>query len=312
MLVNRILPQALKHRDHGGQSRRLVTAGHDQQHHHDGGHNHEHGHDHDHIQGHDHNHEHGHDHDQANYRAAGFIDQSEPSSPVIPDQVESVTVMAAIYDVNDRIARQTNQLLQSAGLLTLNVMGAPGAGKTSSIIAMIRELPDWQHYVLEGDIESDLDTQTLRKLGVATLQINTHGACHLDATLVARSVADFNLAGPGLLLIENIGNLVCPAEFMIGEHCKVLVVTVTDGSDKPYKYPLAFEKADLILLNKTDLLPYVDFDEAFFMAGVRALNPAVPVLPIDARRGAGFAAVADWLRQRLASTLPLHEPVTDQ
>ena len=246
-----------------------------------------------------------------------ITDHHHDLAPAKPVAVDSVAVMAAIYDENDRIAIQTNHKLSAAGILTVNVMGSPGAGKTSSIIALIRELGDWHNYVLEGDIESDIDTQTLRQLGVDTLQINTHGACHLDSQLVASAIKDFDLAGPGLLLIENIGNLVCPAELMIGEHCKVLIVTVTDGSDKPYKYPLAFEKADLILLNKADLLPYVDFDQEYFMAGVRALNPTVPVLSVNARKGEGFAAVAAWFRSRparpiLADDSSIHPHSADQ
>jgi hydrogenase nickel incorporation protein HypB len=183
-------------------------------------------------------------------------------------------------------------------------MGAPGVGKTSTIIALTEHLPDWHHYVVEGDIESDIDTRTLRQLGVETLQINTHGACHLESHQIDQVMSDFDFCGPGLMLIENIGNLVCPAEMVIGEHVKLLIVTTTDGSDKPYKYPLAFEKADLILINKADLLPYVDFDRAFFMAGVRALNPTAPVLEVSARNRMGFEPVAEWIRQRADLLLP--------
>ncbi len=257
----------------------------------------------------DHLHDHHHDlanvsdhsHDPIDHAAPGPVTgKSLSSSSPAPDKVR---VMAAIYDDNDRLAAATSARLKQAGILSLNVMGAPGVGKTSSIIALTRELSDWNHYVVEGDIESDIDTQTLRNLGVKTLQINTHGACHLDSHQIARALADFEFQGPGLLLIENIGNLVCPAEMVIGEHCKILIVTATDGSDKPYKYPLAFEKADLILLNKADLLPYVDFNHDFFMAGVRALNPVVEVLPVNARQGEGFAAVASWMRKRAAQVL---------
>lgn len=211
---------------------------------------------------------------------------------------EKVQVMEAIYDVNEQIAAQTNLTLTNAGILAVNVMGAPGAGKTSVLKWLITQLPEYRPFVLEGDIESDIDTRDLQCLGVATLQINTHGACHLDAQVIADSVRALPLSKNGILYIENIGNLVCPAEFLIGEHLKLLVVTVTDGSDKPYKYPLAFEKADLILLNKVDLLPYVDFDESYFMAGVRALNPDVSVFPVSARQGTGFEVVAEWFRQR--------------
>lgn len=208
-----------------------------------------------------------------------------------------VPVMAAIYEVSDRIAADTNKRLSAAGILTVNVMGAPGAGKTSVLKNLIKAMPERKPYVLEGDIESDIDTLAMQKLGVATYQINTHGACHLDAQVVADAVGALPLDSPGILYIENIGNLVCPAEFVIGEHLKMLIVTVTDGSDKPYKYPLAFEKADLIILNKIDLILYVDFDEDYFMSGLRALNPDAPVFAVSARQGAGFEAIAAWFRE---------------
>lgn len=238
---------------------------------------------------------HGLDHDPHHAHEHGASEALAAEPGLNPDKIR---VMAAVYAADERLAAATSQTLKARSILGLNIMGAPGVGKTSSIIALTRSLPELKHYVVEGDIESDLDTRTLQNLGVETLQINTHGACHLDAHQIAHAIEDFAVAGPGLLLIENIGNLVCPAEMVIGEQAKILIVTATDGSDKPYKYPLAFEKADLILVNKADLLPYVDFDRDFFLAGVRALNPDVPVLFVNARQGEGFAAVANWVRDR--------------
>jgi len=246
--------------------------------------------------GHGHDHDPQHSHGDGSDHAPVALDSTREVAGYVP--ADKVQVMAAIYAENDRLAQATQDRLTRSGILSVNVMGAPGVGKTSTIIALTEHLPDWHHYVVEGDIESDIDTQTLRQLGVKTLQINTHGACHLESHQIDRALAEFDFRGPGLMLIENIGNLVCPAEMVIGEHIKLLIVTTTDGSDKPYKYPLAFEKADLILLNKADLLPYVDFDLAFFMAGVRALNPTVPVLQVSARSRTGFEPVAAWLRQR--------------
>ena len=152
--------------------------------------------------------------------------------------------------------------------------------------------------MIEGDIESDIDTQDLQNLGIATHQINTFGACHLDAPMIHEAIHHMDFDQKGILFIENIGNLVCPAEFSIGEHVKMLITTATDGSDKPYKYPLAFEKADIILINKCDLLPYVDFDEEFFMKGVRAQNKEVPIFKVSGRTGEGYEAVAQWLESR--------------
>lgn len=206
-----------------------------------------------------------------------------------------IEVMEGILDENSRIAARVSQTLHERDIFCVNVMGAPGAGKTASLIRIMENLKVRVPCVIEGDIESDIDTQTLRKLGVAALQINTRGACHLDAPLIERAVSEMTPLPGSILFIENIGNLVCPAEFVIGEDIKLLVSTVTEGSDKPYKYPLAFEKADCILLNKTDLIPYLDFDETFFMGGVRALNRNAPLFKVSGRTGEGFHEVAEWI-----------------
>lgn len=212
--------------------------------------------------------------------------------------VLKVNMMANIHDENDHIAAHTNEELSGQHIYVVNVMGAPGVGKTTTLKNIIKNMKGLKPYVIEGDIESDIDTRDLRGLGITTFQINTFGACHLDAPMIHNQVQNISFDEKGVLFIENIGNLVCPAEFSIGEHCKMLISTVTEGSDKPYKYPLAFEKADVIILNKTDLLPYLDFDEEFYMKGVRALNKDVPVFKVSGKTGEGFAEVADWLQKR--------------
>ncbi len=214
--------------------------------------------------------------------------------------VKTIEVMENILSENDRIADELKQAMTAKGIFVINVMGAPGAGKTSSLKQIISRMKELRPYVIEGDIQSDLDTVTLRNLGVETIQINTGGACHLDSPLICTAAESMNLQSKGILFIENIGNLVCPAEFDIGEHLKLLIVTVADGSDKPYKYPLAFEKADAILLNKVDLAAYVDFDEAFFMSGVRALNKTAPVFKVSGKTGDGYDEVVSWLSDRAA------------
>ncbi|MGI6684072.1 MAG: hydrogenase nickel incorporation protein HypB [Bacillota bacterium] len=211
--------------------------------------------------------------------------------------IKEVTIKQDIYQENDRIARITNQQLNEKGIFAINVMGSPGTGKTSSIIQIIKNLPEERFYVLEGDIESDLDTQTLKKIGVDAFQINTNGACHLDAVAVSSALMKMELKVGGILFIENIGNMVCPAEFQIGEHIKLLICSVTEGSDKPYKYPLIFEKADGVILNKVDLKPYLDFDEEFFTQGLRALNKKAPIFPVSGKTGEGFREVTQWLKE---------------
>lgn len=213
---------------------------------------------------------------------------------------KEIQVMESVYDKNDQVAAQINASLTKSGIYAINVMGAPGAGKTTSLIKIIKRLDKVTPYVIEGDIEADFDTKTLQALGVKAFQINTGGACHLDSPLIGNAVDKMQIK-EGVLFIENIGNLVCPAEFLIGEHAKMLVSQVTEGSDKPYKYPLAFEKADIILLNKCDLLPYIDFDEDFFMKGVRALNKTAPVIKVSGKTEEGFDKVVAWIMEKVNS-----------
>ncbi len=210
--------------------------------------------------------------------------------------MSQIDIQESIYKRNDDLAAELNKALTQSGVFCVNVMGAPGVGKTSTLTRLI-PLLNRHAAVIEGDIESDIDTEKLKKLGIEAHQINTHGACHLDSPVV-KDAADAIGLTDGFLFIENIGNLVCPAEFVIGEHIKLLITAVTEGSDKPYKYPLAFEKADVILINKVDLAPHVDFDEAYYLKGVRALNQNVQVFRVCARTGEGFEEVATWLNHR--------------
>lgn len=209
---------------------------------------------------------------------------------------KEIEIVQNIHDENDKIAQEVNKRLNDAGVFVINVMGAPGAGKTSSIISIIQNNPDNQFYVIEGDIESDIDAVKLQELGIDTIQINTNGACHLDAPVIQSSLQGLNIDKPGILFIENIGNLVCPAEFQIGEHIKMLICSAAEGSDKPYKYPLAFEKANLILLTKCDIKEFVDFDDDFFYKGIRALNKTAPIFEVNAKKGEGFDQVTVWLK----------------
>lgn len=211
--------------------------------------------------------------------------------------VKKINVMEDIHGENDHIAEHVNEDLSKKGIFAINVMGAPGIGKTTTIINLMNNTKPLTPYVIEGDIESDIDTQKLRELGVKAYQINTFGACHLDAPLIHNVAQNIDFDSEGILYIENVGNLVCPAEFSIGEHIKLLICSVTEGSDKPYKYPLAFENADVILINKIDLAPYLDFDEEFFMKGVKALNKNVPIFKVSGKTGEGFAEAGAWLKE---------------
>ena len=209
---------------------------------------------------------------------------------------KEIRIMESVYARNNDIALKTNRKLTEKGVFVINVMGTPGAGKTSSLIQIIPKL-DQPALVIEGDIESDIDTKKLNDIHIKTVQINTGGVCHLDSRMIDGAVSAFD-PGPGYLLIENIGNLICPAEFLIGEHIKLLISSVTEGSDKPFKYPLAFEKADIILINKCDLLSYVNFNEKEFMNGVKKLNPDVPVFTVSGVTGEGFDGAVNWIIQK--------------
>ena len=185
-------------------------------------------------------------------------------------------VMENIYAHNNHIAEHVRHYLTERNIFAVNVMGAPGTGKTTSLEQLMKYIA--QH--------------------VKAAQIYTFGACHLDAPLVHNAVHTMDFDAPGVLFIENVGNLVCPAELDIGEHMKLLIVSVADGSDKPYKYPLAFEKADMILLNKVDLMPYLDFDEEFFMKGIRHLNKTAPVFKVSGKTGEGYEEAAKWICEK--------------
>lgn len=209
---------------------------------------------------------------------------------------ERVSVRRAVYEENDRLAGGLHERFAARGVFVVNVLGGPGAGKTTSLTRIISRLGDGRRVsVIEGDIASDIDTQALRALGIDAYQIETGGDCHLNAPMIESIAKGMDIADGSWLFIENIGNLVCPAEFVIGEDVKVVVASTAEGSDKPYKYPAVFAKAAAVILTKKDLAPYVGFDEGYFTAGLRALNPDAPLFPVNALTGEGFDAFVAWL-----------------
>ena len=182
------------------------------------------------------------------------------------------------------------------GITAVNLMSSPGSGKTSLLERTIAELAlEREVCVIEGDQETLVDAERITAAGARAVQVNTGAGCHLDAPMVQRAAAELAPADGALLFIENVGNLVCPALFDIGEHAKVVVISVTEGDDKPLKYPHMFAAADLVVVNKTDLLPYVDFDVARLTAGARALRAGVEVLPLSARTGENLDTWYGWL-----------------
>jgi hydrogenase nickel incorporation protein HypB len=211
-------------------------------------------------------------------------------------------VVRQVLQANDQCAALVRQRLQEAGVVALNVMSAPGSGKTSLIEAAIRALGDRRRIgVIEGDPDTTRDAERIARLDIPVVQINTAGGCHLDANLVWRSLDHFDLAQLDCLFIENVGNLVCPVEFDLGESGRVAIVSVPEGHDKPAKYPKLFHTADVVVLNKIDLLPFVDFDTAAFCSDLQRLNPQLPLLKVSCRTGEGMTEWHAWLSERVTT-----------
>ncbi|HEY4017751.1 MAG TPA: hydrogenase nickel incorporation protein HypB [Pseudonocardiaceae bacterium] len=204
---------------------------------------------------------------------------------------------------NDHLAHHNRHWLAERRVLAVNLMSSPGAGKTTLLERTIRELAGEPLVsVIEGDQETQFDADRIRATGCAAVQINTGAGCHLDADMVARGLRELDPPADSVVVIENVGNLVCPALFDLGEAAKLVITSVTEGADKPLKYPHMFRAANLVLLNKIDLLPYVDFDVDRFVADARKLNPDIAVLPLSATKGEGVADWLEWLRSAACTT----------
>lgn len=247
----------------GGDGAVITLAGHDGHHH-----PHDHPHPHDHDQDHDHDHPHNH------------------------IQTETITLEQKVLAKNDLVAEENRRWLAERDILALNMTSSPGAGKTTLLERTIRDLGAQQPIaVIEGDQETLLDANRIRAAGARAVQINTGAGCHLDADMVRRALDTLDPEPGSLLFIENVGNLVCPAMFDLGENSKVVVISVTEGADKPLKYPHMFAAAGLIVINKTDLLPHVDFDLDACAGYARSLNAGVNILPVSATTG---DRISDW------------------
>ena len=213
-----------------------------------------------------------------------------------------IAVVRDILSANDQVAAENRSLLASQGVLAVNIMASPGAGKTSVIAATAERLPaHLRPGVIEGDLASTIDTDALLARGIPAVQINTGGNCHLDAPMVRSALPRLPLVDIQVLFIENVGNLVCPAEFDLGAAVAVVVGSVPEGHDKPYKYPGMFAAADAVLLNKADLLAYFDFDLEYFRRGLAMVNPDAPLFAVSCRTGEGMRDWVDWLVGRVAS-----------
>jgi hydrogenase nickel incorporation protein HypB len=214
----------------------------------------------------------------------------------------SVTVVRNILEAQEKIAKVNRALFDSKGVFVINLMSSPGAGKTSLLERTIAALKDhFRIVVIEGDIQSQEDALRIKRLGVDAVQINTGGACHLDANMIQSALEQVSLDGCNLLIVENVGNLVCPAEFELGEHKKVMILSVTEGDDKPLKYPLMFQKSSVLIINKIDLLPYVTCDVDKIKRVVRELNPQIEIFEISCKTGEGIDQWLEWLKNQISS-----------
>ena len=255
--------------------------GHSQHHDHEHGHDHSHAHDgHGHGHERDHEHEHEHDHEHG-----------------VRPSVTTIHLEARILAKNDMLAAKNRAWFAGREILALNLVSAPGAGKTTLLERTIRDLKDrLPLYVVEGDQATSNDGERIRAAGAPVVQLNTGTGCHLDAAMVARGVGELRPPSGAVVMIENVGNLVCPALFDLGERAKVAILSVAEGDDKPLKYPHMFRAADVMILNKIDLLPYVDFDAEKAVANALSIHPKMKILRVSARTGQGLDAWYDWLQ----------------
>lgn len=271
--------------------------GHD--HTHDHGHSHDHSHDHNHSHDHDHPHEHNHTH----HVDGGNHDYGQgPAHAHAPglSQKRMVQIEQDILGKNNLYADGNRKQFEDKGILVLNLVSSPGSGKTTLLTRSITDLKaDCSVAVIEGDQQTANDADRIRETGVPAIQINTGKGCHLDAHMVGHAIESLELEEKSLLFIENVGNLVCPAAFDLGEAHKVAILSVTEGEDKPIKYPDMFHAADLMILNKTDLLPYLDFDVDKCIDYARRVNSDIEVIQLSAKSGEGLSEWYRWIESRL-------------
>jgi hydrogenase nickel incorporation protein HypB len=211
-----------------------------------------------------------------------------------------VSVVEDILSANDQLAAANRARLDEAGVFALNVMASPGAGKTSLITRIVEALREELCIgAVDGDIATTLDADRIAALGVPAVQINTGGACHLDAAMFQKALVQLPLENLDLLIVENVGNLICPASFKLGTHRSVLIASVPEGDDKPYKYPVMYRGVDALVLNKIDVLEAFEFDVDTFRRGVEPLNPGLVFFPLSCKTGEGLEAWLDWLRDEV-------------
>ena len=213
-----------------------------------------------------------------------------------------VAVVEEIMSANDQIAHEIQETLDKANIFSMNIMASPGAGKTSLIESTIRVLnKQFNISVIDGDIATTIDADRAAAAGAQAIQVNTGGECHLDAVMLRSALKKLDLERTNLLIVENVGNLICPASFNLGTHINVLISSIPEGDDKPYKYPQIYQNIGALVINKIDLLPYVDFNLDYFRRGVEILNPNLQTFQLSCRTLAGLDAWYEWVTQKVSS-----------
>jgi hydrogenase nickel incorporation protein HypB len=212
---------------------------------------------------------------------------------------QRIPIVEKILSANDRLAQENRARLETHRIFSLNLMASPGAGKTSLIEQTVRGLAGQLRLaVIDGDIATSLDADRAAAAGATAVQINTGGECHLDAVMLQGALQQLDLSVLDLLIVENVGNLVCPASFQLGTHQSVLIASIPEGDDKPYKYPGMYQGVDALVINKIDLLPYVNFNMDYFRRGIEILNPGVTIFPLSCRTGEGLPAWLNWVKNQ--------------
>ena len=215
------------------------------------------------------------------------------------EDIRIIEVKQSVFADNDADAEELRRQLQEEGTVLLNMMASPGAGKTTILKKLAKEFEGELHFaVMEADIDSDVDARAMREAGVDSIQIHTGGMCHLDADMTRQGLKELNSAAYDLVILENVGNLVCPAEFDTGAAANITVLSVPEGDDKPLKYPLMYETCQLLVVNKTDVLPYFDFDCEKLCEYAKRRNPEIEILCASAKTGEGIPEIAGWIRSR--------------
>ncbi len=216
-----------------------------------------------------------------------------------------ITIERKVLEKNDLVAQQNRELLRQNGVFAINLVSSPGAGKTSLLEKTLEHLRGTIPIaVIEGDVQTDLDAQRIARYGIPAVQIITRGGCHLEAALVRDALASLSLQGIRILIIENVGNLVCPSNYDLGEALKAVVASTTEGDDKPLKYPAMFRNASVLIINKIDLVPYVNTSPASLKANALQINPSLLTFETSCTTGAGIAEWCDWLRRQASAKLP--------